>query len=1561
MYVQPIIIYIKPLTFIKNMKKRSSVPGMFASIVLLVAPASAHSNDASQKPVTLQHQNAQKSQLLFTENRGQIADLAGTPRPDILFTAHSGSTNLFLKSDGIYYQFTKINYPDGYRHSGTEPVNPEEQARLEKQIETQTYNFSLTLEGANPHPKVIRENKSISVKNFYLAQCPAGITNVPSYQKLVYEEVYPHIDWVLYNDGDHLKYDFIVKKGGNPAGIKLRIKNAEKVNISESGELVMTTSLGEVKEKAPVTYADGLVIKSRFHQNSDGTIGFDIADHQGTTLRIDPSVLWATYFGGGAIDYVYGAATDNSGNILLAGNSNSTNAIGNGGFQTTYGGGGNDAYIAKFNTSGDLLWSTYYGGAGDDFGSGCAVDGSGNIYLAGYTTTSTNLASGGFQNTLTAGTTNTAYLAKFTPSGSRIWATYYNGTAAAAATFPPTGGQPVCTDISGNVYMTGSTNTAGISSSGFQNTLGGGTDAYLVKFDAAGNRIWATYYGGTSGDIGYGCAADANGNIYMAGLASSTGMASGGFQNTAGGSNDAFLAKFDASGNRLWATYYGNTGAETGYACTSEANGNVYMTGSTNSTTGIASGGVQNTAGGSTDGFIVKFNANGTRSWATYYGGTGSDQFRGCTGDATGCIYFSGISGSTAGISSNGFQNTSGGGNDAMLLKLDSAGNRIWASYYGGTGTDNGFTCAAGASDFVYLAGYTNTATGIILPGTYQPTFGAGTYDGFLVKIGNIGLFTSPTISTPICAGATINVPYTKFGPHNSGNVFTAQLSNASGSFVSPVNIGTRTDTAAGTIIATIPAGTPAGTGYRIRVISSSPALVAPNNGTDLTISAGTTVPVVTITVSPNDTICAGTPVTFTATPVNGGTNPTYQWYKGTTQVGTNSPTYTDNGIVNNNVISVVMISNESCTTVPTDTSNFITMTVNTAVTPVVTIAANPGNTICPGTSVTFTATPTSGGTPQPDYSWYLNNTLVGTNSTTYTNPSLGNNDVIYAIMTTHALCPATPTDTSNMITMSVTTNVTPVVTISVSPNDTVCAGTAVTFTATPTNGGTNPDYQWYRNNVLVGTNSSTYTNSALTNNDAIYVIMTSHANCVAVPTDTSNIITMTIKPSVTPSVSISISPNDTICAGTSVTFTANPSNGGTYEWFNGSTSLGNNNPVYTSSTLTSGNAISVKMTSNLDCASPNPVNSNTITMTVNAVPTPAVSISVSPNDTVCAGTAVTFTANPSTGGTYEWYNGTNSLGNNNPVYTSSTLSSGNVITVKMTSNAACAPTTPVTSNAISMTVTPAAVPDITISATPGNIICAGASVTFNSSFINSGATPVYQWRKNGTTVATTATYTSNTLNNGDTIICIGGSSLGCVTKAIDTSNAIIMTVNSTAAPTVTISATPGTNVSAGTLVTFTAAIVNGGATPLYEWKKNGVVVSNNPTYATNTLVNGDVITCTITSSNTCVTTNVANSNPLAMDVSTGIGQVGSTHDLALFPNPNSGTFKVKGTIAAGSAMIEVMNVVGQTIYQQQENILNNKLDTEIHLPADVVANGTYLLRIRTGNSIDAFRFVISR
>ena len=314
----------------------------------------------------------------------------------------------------------------------------------------------------------------------------------------------------------------------------------------------------------------------------------------------------------------------------------------------------------------------------------------------------------------------------------RLWATYYGGTGYDE-------GHNVVTDASGNVYLTGITDSPlGIASGGFQNTYAGTYDAYLVKFDAAGNRLWATYYGDISDDDGQSIATDAAGNVYLAGDTRSTaGIASGGFQNTYGGTGilggDAFLVKFDANGNRIWATYYGGTAADHGTSVATDASGNIYLAGYTASSSNIASGGFQNTTGGGTDAFLVKFDTNGNRIWATYYGGTGADDGYGVATDATGNVYLSGFTGSNNAIASGGFQNTYAGGFDAFLVKFDATtGNRIWGTYYGGTGTEYGYGVAADVLGNVYFTGMTNS-TSDIASGGFQNVNGGGN-DVFLVK-----------------------------------------------------------------------------------------------------------------------------------------------------------------------------------------------------------------------------------------------------------------------------------------------------------------------------------------------------------------------------------------------------------------------------------------------------------------------------------------------------------------------------------------------------------------------------------------------------------------------------------------------------------------------------------------------------------------------------------------------------------------------------------------------------------------------------------------------------------
>ena len=498
-----------------------------------------------------------------------------------------------------------------------------------------------------------------------------------------------------------------------------------------------------------------------------------------------------------------------------------------------------------------------------------------------------------------------------------------------------------------------------------------------------------------------------------------------------------------------------------------------------------------------------------------------------------------------------------------------------------------------------------------------------------------------------------------------------------------------------------------------------------------LTVSASVT-PAVSIAANPGNTICTGTSVTFTATPTNGGATPSYQWKLNGANVGTNSATYTNAALANGNTVSCVMTSNATCTSAATATSNTVTMVVTGSVVPAVSIAANPGSTICAGTSVTFTATPTNGGTT-PAYQWKLNGGNVGTNSATYTNAALANADVVSCVMTSSSGCASPTTATSNSITIAITTSVTPAVSIAAAPGSTICSGTSVTFTATPTNGGTTPSYQWKLNGGNVGTNSATYTNAALANNDAVSVVMTSNAGCLSVATATSNTVTMTVSSSVAPAVAIAANPGNTVCTGTSVTFTATPTNGGTtpaYQWQVNGAPVGTNSDTYTSSTLANADVVTCVMTSNSSCASSSTATSNAITMTISGSVAPTVTIAAAPGETVCIGTNVTFTATPGNGGTtpaYQWtLNGAN-VGTNSDTYSNNALATGDQVQCTMTSNSTCASTTTAMSQVITMAVNNSLVP--TVSASGPTTFCQGGNVVLSASTAAS-----YSWSPGGET-----------------------------------------------------------------------------------------------------------------------------------------------------------------------------------------------------------------------------------
>ncbi len=304
------------------------------------------------------------------------------------------------------------------------------------------------------------------------------------------------------------------------------------------------------------------------------------------------------------------------------------------------------------------------------------------------------------------------------------------------------------TDNEGNVYFVGSAFTStGLASPGAHQTSYGGafSDGYLIKFDAAGNRMYATYYGGSSGEGVQGCAADHNGNVFIVGYTSSLNniSTSGTHQaNYGGGTSDIFLAKFNAAGIRQWGTYIGGDGYDDGMGCSVDTAGNVYVSGSTDSDTGIATPGTHmTTTDFSGDAFLMKFNNDGVRQWGTYFGGDGWDGAGGCSIAEDGSIYIVGFTDSENDLATTGAHQTiyGGGWGSGYLAKFTNAGMLNWATYYGGEEGDDIGAVSIDASGNVYVFGNAESLTGIATAGSHQDTHGGGWSNLFAAKFNSAG------------------------------------------------------------------------------------------------------------------------------------------------------------------------------------------------------------------------------------------------------------------------------------------------------------------------------------------------------------------------------------------------------------------------------------------------------------------------------------------------------------------------------------------------------------------------------------------------------------------------------------------------------------------------------------------------------------------------------------------------------------------------------------------------------------------------------------------------------
>ena len=662
---------------------------------------------------------------------------------------------------------------------------------------------------------------------------------------------------------------------------------------------------------------------------------------------------------------------------------------------------------------------------------------------------------------------------------------------------------------------------------------------------------------------------------------------------------------------------------------------------------------------------------------------------------------------------------------------------------------------------------------------------------------------------------------------------------------------------------------------------------------------------VITVTVNPlptptltssdaDNNFCTGTSVTFTA---GGGTNYNFRVAGSSVQNGASS-TFTTSALTNGQVVDVVVTNASGCSV----TSTTITNTVNPLPTPTLT-SSDADNIFCAGTSVTFTA---GGGT---NYDFRVAGASVQNGAgTTYTTSALTNGQVVDVIVTNASGCSVTSTTITN------TVNPLPIPTLTSSDADNIfCAGTSVTFTA---GGGTNYDFRVAGASVQNGA-GTTYTTSALTNGQVVDVIVTNAFGCSA----TSAGITNTVNP-----LPIATAGSNTPqCTGQTLNLTA--SGGTSYSWIgpNGFISTSQNPAIPNVTTAASG-TYTVTVTDGNGCSS---VASTSVTVN----PAPSVSITASPGNTICSGDNVTFTASPTNAGlnpSYQWYVGVNPVGTNSSIFSSSTLANTQQVKVVVTADPSYCSST-ATSNIYTMTVNPPVIPTVSILES-ANPVCAGTTVNFSSIVVNGGNSPTYQWQLNGAPVAgaTGSSFSSSSLVNGDQVRVFVTSNATCAVNNPAGSNTITIQVNPLVAPSVSISASQ-TSICPGTPVTFTATPDNGGSNPAYQWKVNGVNAgSNNPTFTSSTLVNGDIISVVMTSNATCVSPSLATSNNITMTVNAGTPAIPGaiagntlvcpatteTFSIAAVPNATSYTWTLPSSgwnITAGAGTTSITVTTGNT------------------------------------------------
>lgn len=688
----------------------------------------------------------------------------------------------------------------------------------ESVIASSRSQIRMKLIGANPAAKLDGREQLASHTNYLIGNDAAKWqTDVPMFARVEQRAVYDGIDLVYYGNQQQLEYDFKLAPQADPHDIKLAFAGVEKLKIDERGDLVLSVGDDEVRQHKPLVYQakDGArrEVAARYVLRGQREVGFEVGAYDRMLpLVIDPILSYATYLGGSASDYGYSIAVDGSGNAYITGQTFSTNFPTQNAYQGALNGNNADVFVTKFNPSGTaIIYSTYIGGGDADMGNGIAVDASGNAYVVGRTNSVGSPTSsafpttaGSFASTYRGGDFD-AFAFKLNAQGNNLaYSTFLGGSDNDSAV-------GLAVDVSGNAYVTGGARSFDFptTSTAYQPSNNGSTDAYILKLNATGSALlYSTYFGGSGTDRGSQMAVDPSGNATLVGYTNSVDFPTqDATQPDLAGNFDVFIAKFNADASALtYSTYLGGAGDDKGYGVALDTGGNAYLTGQTASNNFPTLNPYQpafSTCGTAPcyDAFVTKLSQAGALAYSTYLGGANDDRGLSIAVNANGNAYVAGFTASTNFPVKNPSQGNNAGSYDAFVAKLNAAGNALsYSTYYGGSSSDsesNNITYSGGlaldSAGNAYIAGFT-FSTNLPTMNPYQAT-NHGNNDAFIAKLG------AHTVS----AGEVLISEFRARGPNGLADCFVELYNNTD----APISVSTTDNSGGWSLVSTVDTTTP--------------------------------------------------------------------------------------------------------------------------------------------------------------------------------------------------------------------------------------------------------------------------------------------------------------------------------------------------------------------------------------------------------------------------------------------------------------------------------------------------------------------------------------------------------------------------------------------------------------------------------------------------------------------------------------------------------------------------------------------------------------------------------